>query len=198
VRNDIAVVNEIWVDWLRGQSPAEVHERFRTATGNRADALRTMSDDDFATPGWTPSGQDTYGRYMRIRVFDCWMHEQDIREAVGRRGHEDGLCAELSLDEIAAALGYVVGKKASAPQGTSVTFALTGPVERALHVLVEGRATVVPALPAPATATLTLPSSLFARLCGGRTPVADHLDAVQFAGDNELGHRVAHALPFTV
>jgi uncharacterized protein (TIGR03083 family) len=198
VRNDIAAVNELWVDWLRAESPAEVLARFRTATGNRAEILAAMTEDEFAAESWTPSGQDTYGRYMRIRLFDCWMHEQDIREAVGRVGNEDGLCAELSVDEITAALGYVIGKKAGAPQGTSVTFALTGPVERELHVLVDGRARVVASLPGPATATLALSSSLFARLCGGRTPVAERLGAIRLEGDPELGHRVAHALPFTV
>ncbi|GAB3883297.1 maleylpyruvate isomerase family mycothiol-dependent enzyme [Kibdelosporangium lantanae] len=143
VRNNIAAVNELWVDWLRAESPAEVLKRFRTATANRAEILAAMTEDEFAAESWTPSGKDTYGRYMRIRLFDCWMHEQDIREAVDRAGNADGLCAELSIDEITAALGYVVGKKAGAPQGTSVTFALTGPVVRDLHVLVDGRAQVV-------------------------------------------------------
>ena len=37
---------------------------------------------------------------MRIRVFDCWLHEQDIRDAVGRPGGEDGPAASVALDEI--------------------------------------------------------------------------------------------------
>ena len=32
---------------------------------------------------FTPAGKDTYGRFMQIRVFDCWLHEQDIRDALG-------------------------------------------------------------------------------------------------------------------
>ena len=67
---------------------------------------------------------------MRIRAFDCWLHEQDIRDAVGRPGGEEGPAAEAALDEIAAALGYVVGKKAGAPQGSRVRFELTGPAAR--------------------------------------------------------------------
>jgi uncharacterized protein (TIGR03083 family) len=198
VHNDIGAINEYWVDWLRTEPPAQVLVRFRDATARRAEALESMSPADFDTPSWTPSGQDTYARYMRIRLFDCWMHEQDIRYALGRLGNEDGLCAEMSLDEITAALGYVVGKRAGAPDGSSVTFRLTGPVERSIHVVVEGRARVVDSLPGPATTTLVLPSSLFARLCGGRTQVADRLSEIQFEGDSELGSRVAHALPFTI
>jgi uncharacterized protein (TIGR03083 family) len=198
VRNDIGVVNEYWVDWLRAESPAHVHGLFREATSARAETLKSMSTEDFDAPSWTPSGQDTYGRYMRIRLFDCWMHEQDIRDAVGRNGNEDGPCAEISVDEITAALGYIVGKRAAAPAGSSVTFQLTGPVDRTLHVVVDGRARVADSLPGPATSTLILTSTLFARLCGGRTPVADRLAEIRFEGDQELGKRVAHALPFTI
>ena len=32
----------------------------------------------------TPAGPDTYGRFMRVRDFDCWMHLQDIRDALGQ------------------------------------------------------------------------------------------------------------------
>ena len=67
---------------------------------------------------------------MRIRTFDCWLHEQDIRDAVGRPGGEDGAAAALALDEMTSAIGYVVGKKAGAPQGSRVRFDLTGPAAR--------------------------------------------------------------------
>jgi uncharacterized protein (TIGR03083 family) len=198
VRNDIGAVNECWVDWLRSESPEQVHARFREVTATRAQVLESMSPEEFEAPSWTPSGNDTYARYMRIRLFDCWMHEQDIRDAVGRQGNEAGPCAECSLDEITAALGYIVGKRAGAPDGSSVTFRLTGPVDRTLHVVVEGRARVVDELPAPATSTLVLPSNLFARLCGGRAAVSDRLAEIDFEGDRELGQRVAFALPFTI
>jgi uncharacterized protein (TIGR03083 family) len=198
VHNDIGTINEYWVDWLRAETPAQVLVRFRDAIANRTRILESMSDEDFNAPSWTPSGKDTYARYMRIRLFDCWMHEQDIREALGQHGNEAGPCAEISVDEIKAALGYIVGKRAAAPDGASVTFRLTGPVERDLHVVVEGRARVADELPEPATTTLVLSSSLFTRLCGGRAPVADRLAEIRFEGDTELGHRVAHALPFTI
>ena len=73
-----------------------------------------MSDDEWNAESFTPAGMDTYGRFMQIRVFDCWLHEQDIRDAVGRPGHETGLAVEVVLDEMATALGFVVGKKAGA------------------------------------------------------------------------------------
>ena len=39
-----------------------------------------MTQADFDAPSWTPAGRDeTYGRFMRIRHYDCFMHEHDIR-----------------------------------------------------------------------------------------------------------------------
>ena len=37
------------------------------------------------------------------------------------------------------ALGFIVGKQASAPDGSAVTIELIGPVYRTVHVAVEGR-----------------------------------------------------------
>ena len=54
-----------------------------------------MSPEAWDAVGFTPAGQDTYGRFMRIRVFDQWMHELDIRDAIGLGGGDEGLAAEV-------------------------------------------------------------------------------------------------------
>ncbi len=198
VHNDIGAANETWVQGLRGESPARILDRFREITAIRRKTLEGMSQAEWDAPSWTPAGQRTYGRFMRIRLFDCWMHEQDIREALGLPGNDAGPCAQGALAEVVDALGYLVGKRAGAPDGSSVTVALTGPVRATWHVAVDGRAAVVDELPGPATATVRLTSTLFARLAGGRVPVADRLPEVTVEGDADLGRRVAQALPFTI
>jgi uncharacterized protein (TIGR03083 family) len=198
VRNDIGAVNEQWVEGLRAESPEAMIERFGAITAARGAALEAMSQEEFDAPSWTPAGPGTYGRFMRIRVFDCWMHEQDIRDAVRMPGNGSGPCAEVALSETAEALGYIVGKRAGAPDGAAVTIDLTGPARLTWHVLVEGRAGVVDALPGPPTTTVRMSSHLFSRLAGGRVPVADRLADIAIDGDQELGARVAHALPFTI
>ena len=198
VRNEIGAANELWVRGLRAESPAQLLERFREITAARGKALVAMTQEEFDAPSWTPVGKGTYGRFMQLRLFDCWMHEQDIREATGIPGNDDGRCAELALAEVSGALGFIVGKKAGAPDGAGVTIELTGPVHATRHVVVDGRASVVDALPAPPTVTMRLSSNLFARLAGGRVPVADRLDEIDLEGDAELGRRIAHALPFTI
>ena len=128
-----------------------------TQTARRLAVLQDTYQADWDTEGFTPAGIDTYGRFMRIRVFDCWFHEQDIRDAVGQPGGEEGVSARAALDEMEAAIGYVVGKKAAAPAGSRVTFVLTGPAARTIHVEVGERAKVVDELDGPATVTLTMP-----------------------------------------
>ncbi|PRX46992.1 uncharacterized protein (TIGR03083 family) [Prauserella shujinwangii] len=198
VRNEIAAFNECWVLSLRDWSPHRVLDRFRDVVARRRAALEAMTQEDFDAPSWTPVGQRTYGRFMRIRLFDTWLHEQDIRDAAGLPGHEAGPCAEQAFDEFAESLGFVIGKRAGAPDGSGVTLELTGPLRRSVHVAVDGRAAVVPELPGPATVTLRLSSGLFARLAGGRVAAEEGLPDVEIDGDTALGERVVRHLAFTI
>jgi uncharacterized protein (TIGR03083 family) len=198
VRNDIGGVNEQWVDAVRTWPPVRLLGRYRSVVSERLDALRAMDQAAFDAPSWTPVGQGTYGRFMQIRLFDCWMHEQDIRSAAARPGHEDGACAEGAVDEVARAVGYLVGKRAGAPDGSSVRVELTAPVRRRLDVVVDGRARLVDRIDGTPTATVELNSTLFTRLAGGRVNPADHFGEITLVGDRELGERVATHLAFTV
>jgi uncharacterized protein (TIGR03083 family) len=197
VHNDLAAANELWVQALRPDSPVAVLARFRDVTRRRAKDLEAMTEADFDAPSWTPAGQGTYRRLLEFRVFDCWCHDQDIRDAVGRPGHETGPSAERAIDQIVGALGYLVGKRAGVPAGSAITVELTGPVRRTLHVVVDGRARLVGELDRPATTTVSLSSGLFVRLAGGRVDPAGHLPEIGIAGDAELGRRLVENLNFT-
>lgn len=195
VRNDMGRMNELWVESYRGRPPAEVTADLRAVVAERRTALAAMDQAAFDEESFTPAGPDTYGRFMRIRVMDIWVHEQDIREAVGRPGHLDGLAPAAVLDELAASLGYVVGKKAAAPEGSSVRFELTGPMARRIDVEVVGRARVVDGLAGEPTATLSVPGHHFTRLVGGRG--ADP-EVVELAGDPDLGRAVVANLGYMI
>jgi len=193
VRNDIGAFNEQWVVALADEPPTAVLDRFREITTARLAALDAMDQARWDEEGWTPAGTDSYGRFMRIRAFDCWMHEQDIRDAVGRPGHEAGTTVDVALDEMGSALGFLVGKKAGAPDGTTVTFDLDG---RKFHVAVAGRAAVVDSLPGPATATLGMSVGTFSRLGGGR--IDPGIATVHLAGDTALGQAIVDNLGYTI
>ena len=203
VRNDIGGFNEVWVAALAASPRQDVLDRFGDVTSARRESLAAMSEEDFAKPSWTPVGQADYRRFMQIRVFDCWTHEQDVRQAVGRPGHEGGPVAEQSVDEIVRAIGYIVGKKAGAPAGSSITLALTGPVVRHVHVaVIDGRARAVDELTGPPTATVRLGSNAFTRLASGRVDpkevLAGALGGVELSGDADLGRQVVTNLAFTI
>jgi uncharacterized protein (TIGR03083 family) len=116
VRNDIGVMNERWVRKLRGVSPAHLLDKFRATISQRRQALSAIGDADWNQITATPAGPDTYGRFMRVRDFDCWMHLQDIRDALGPPAPDPaGPSSRLALDEMAASMGFVVGKLGGAP-----------------------------------------------------------------------------------
>ncbi|GLB62205.1 hypothetical protein NCCP2495_00830 [Dietzia sp. NCCP-2495] len=198
VRNDIGAFNEAWVEHLCGLSPAELLARYDGVTAARAEALRAMSEEEFHAESWTPEGPGTYAGFMRIRVFDCWVHEQDLRDVAGVEGGYDSAAAAMAVDFMVAKLGFVVGKRAGAPQQSTVTFELTGPLARTASVLVDGRARVLGSLVENPTATLALPTPLFVRLYAGRVAGADVADQVQITGDERLGRRVRDALGVTI
>lgn len=198
VRNDIGVLNERWVRKFRDLSHAELLEKFRATTTQRREALTSMGEDQWNEVTFTPAGPDSYGRFMRVRTFDCWMHEQDIRDAVGSdAGDCAGPDARLALDEMAASMGFVVGKLGGAPDGSRVLLELTGPLARTINVAVDGRAKVVDDFgDADPTTTITLDGVLFTRLAGGRAPV-DH-SAIAYGGDEAVGRRIVEHLDYVI
>jgi len=202
VRNDVGVLNECWVRHLSGESGAGVLERLRAVTNDRRTALTGLSDEEWNAQTLTPVGPESYGRFMRVRAFDCWMHEQDMREALSRPSSDDeldGVPSQLAFDEIAATMGYVVGRLAKAPDGSRILFELTGPLARSIRVSVDGRAQVVDDFGGQEpTATIRLDGLQFTRLSGGRPMSAARAQDIELGGDKDVAARVADHLNFVI
>ncbi|MCL6104475.1 MAG: maleylpyruvate isomerase N-terminal domain-containing protein [Actinobacteria bacterium] len=144
VRNPIGNINELWVDVGRRMSIKDILCKFHEVTSKRIDYLRSMSDEDFSKESWTPIGQAPYSEFMAIRVFDCWVHEQDIRRAVKKHGNLSSLVAAHCQERIKKALPYVVAKKANSPNGSLITFLITEPIYDRIPIEVQdGRGKVV-------------------------------------------------------
>jgi hypothetical protein len=128
-----------------------------------------------------------------FRIFDSWVHEQDMRRAVQQRGDLESRAAELTMGMIVDAMPYVVGKKVAPPDGSTVVFSITEPLARDVAItMVGGRAARVDPAPADPTVRLAMSSVTFERLACGRVDPAVMLDAdeVQIEGDHDLGRRV--------
>lgn len=202
VRNDIGVMNECWVRHLSGEPGVQVLEKFREVTSARRKVLEAMTDEQWNAVSFTPAGPDSYGRFMRIRVFDCWMHEQDIRIGLQRPSSDKellGPALRLSLDEVETSMGFVVGKMAKAPDGSRVLFDLTGPHARQIRVSVDGRAQLVDDFgDAEPTATIRVDALQFTRLAGGRPLCPARSQDVELDGDREVAGRVVERINFVI
>jgi len=203
VKNDIGKANETWIATYRGWDGAKLLDEFRAVTARRLDTLRALTTAEWDAEGFTPEGPGPYRVFMAIRVFDCWYHDEDIREALDRPGFLEGPVADLSLARIPAkGLGYVVGKKAGAPPGSVVVFVVEGQPEivAAISVPPEGRATLLDEAPADPTARVITDRRTFGRLAGGRWTGAQARDrgVVRVDGDAELANRVVDNMAFTI
>ena len=201
VKNDIGRSNEVWVDLRRSWPGARVLEEFRQVTDERLGVLHGMSEADFSQETQTPVGPGTVRLFMQIRIFDCWVHEQDIRRAVGRPGHLEGPVVEHSLDRIVLALPFVVGKKAQAPNSSTVMFEVTGAASRTVPIAVEGgRAKPLTSAPSAPTVRLTMDVETLNCLgCGRWDPnrvLADN--RVQISGDRALGETIVRQMNFMI
>ena len=202
VNNEIGAVNERWVEELRAQSPEAMVAKFREVTAQRKAMLLAMTPEQWNTVTVTPAGPDSYGRFMRVRVFDCWFHEHDIRDVVGKPASDRELTgpdSRLALDEMASSMGFVVGKKGQAPEGSRVLLALTGPLSREIKVAVDGRAAVVEDFGgSEPTIVVTVDGRQFARMCGGRPTIPDAPQTIEYEGDIEAGNRIVKNLTFVI
>jgi uncharacterized protein (TIGR03083 family) len=199
VRNDIGRFNELWVERYRPEPAAAVLDDLREIIAERRAALAAMSRADFDADAMTPAGPASYGRFMRIRVMDMWMHEQDIREALGRPGHVAGRAPEQSLAEASSALGFVVGKRVAPPPGTTMRIELTGDLAGRIDIEVTDRARLVEAIAGSPTVAVILPGDRFMRIAGGRLSDSDDSQRdVAYVGDATLGGDFVTNLPFMI
>jgi uncharacterized protein (TIGR03083 family) len=202
VQNDFARANEPWIAVRRPFPGAAVRAEFVEVTATRLAQLDLLTEDEWATVGFTPVGERPYAVFMEVRVFDSWVHEQDVRLALDRPGGSGNAASALSIDRVQGAMGYVVGKRAGCAEGSAVRFAVTGPGRDARDftvAVVDGRAAEVGADVAP-TVTLTLSSIDFVRLGCGRAGAAplEAAGSIGIEGDAAAGGAVLAAMNFMV
>lgn len=201
VENDFDAMVEVWVEAQRPLGGPAVLDGFRRITATRCEHLESMTQADFDAPSWTPVGRDeTYGRFMRIRHFDTFLHELDICHAVGEMDRADPDAVTVALTEADNALGVIAARKARLPDGSLVRIDLTGAAERTYLISVDGdHAHLSDHSERVPDTTLTMSDTLFLRFIGGRTPPGGHLGAdLTIAGDHEMGMLFASHMAVTI
>lgn len=183
---------------LADLSPPDLATTVAEATSSRLDHLRSLPDEVVSAPSITPTGLATYGDFLRIRVFDLWVHSRDIALPLGRSLRTGRVAAAITLDEVAGAMGYIIGKKVGLPDGRSAVVHVTGEVERDLAVVVDGKARNVPSVPDP-DVELRADVETFVLLAAGRVDPQERIDQgrISWSGDAEWGERMARNLAYT-
>lgn len=192
LKNPLGEANEVGVEARRPLPGAEVLAELREVTAARSAQLRELTAEDLAREITTPAGPGTVADMLTLRVMDTWAHEQDIRRALDRPGHTSGPAVDEAVAYWAQYLPYVIGKRAGAPDGTTVVIEV-GDQHRSSIEVVDGRARPAARLDGAPTVTLAMPTTTFAALVGGRT---DAPDDVAITGDDDLGRRIAANLGF--
>ncbi len=193
----MGVYTEIGVVNRRERPAAAIVEEIRTATALRRERL-------LADPPTDPAGRPdpifggvpwNWETLLRNRPLDLWMHEQDVRRAVGRPGGMDSPAAQHTADYLTEGFAYVVGKRVAPPAGTTAVLAVEGSPTVAVEVGADGRAQRLAEVPAEATVSLRMDRETFVVLAGGRRTPAE--GAVVIEGDADLGVRIVDLLATT-
>ncbi|MBB1025612.1 MULTISPECIES: maleylpyruvate isomerase family mycothiol-dependent enzyme [unclassified Dietzia] len=202
VRNPIGELNERFVQEARSLAVEDAFADFREVVAERTVQLSEMTAEDLEAETDSPVGRVPFRRFMGVRVFDCWVHEDDIRHALGMTHHLDSGVGRFALGEIARALPRIVGKNAGAPDGSRVRFRVKGDSDAdpslATDVLVAGRAGLVDVDDsARVSVELVFDTPTFVRSATGRIS-AEPGNGVEISGDEELGRRILESMAFTI
>jgi uncharacterized protein (TIGR03083 family) len=199
IKNDRGIYTEAGVLARRDRTPAELMAEFRDAVERRTAQLRDEPlDDPGAMAPITPGGARwSWATLLRNRPVDIWVHEQDIRRAVGRPGGVDSPGARHTQATFAAALPIVVAKRVQVAPGSTVVVDVTGPVSALYAVTVDadGRGAFTAAEDVEPIARLTMNSETFTILGAGRREPSRL--AVKVDGDAEVAARVMSAMAVT-
>jgi uncharacterized protein (TIGR03083 family) len=197
IRNLSGHYTEQGVAARRDRDMASLLEELESAVATRYAALQADPPTDGAgspprTPGGVPWSNE---RLLSNRPLDIWMHEQDIRRAIGRPGGFDTPAARHTIAVFGDALPMVVGKRVAPPAGTTVRVDVPdAALSWTVAVTADGRAAGVDPVEAP-TVRITLAAEDFVVLAGGRRGA--EATSPKLEGDTDLGNAVLASLAVT-
>ncbi|MFI6648475.1 maleylpyruvate isomerase family mycothiol-dependent enzyme [Streptomyces sp. NPDC050529] len=188
VQNDFARYMEMQVDVRRHHTAPEMTSELEYTIIRRSRQLRNETRDP-ETMTRAPLGtEQTLELALRMRAFDVWVHEQDLRTTLGKPGNLDSPGATIVRDTLLLALPKVVAKDAGAPPNSAVVLDVHGPVEflRTVRVDAEGRGSVDGAPSLGPAVTLAMDWETYVRLACGRVRASAVADRIKAEGDQDL------------
>lgn len=200
ITNDFGRLTEVGVDVLRGRAPQELLAEFDDVIARRAAQLRS-GPQQLGVEIAGPFGPAPIDRVLRMRTFDTWVHEQDIRRAVGRPGNEGTAGAAVTAAQLLQAFPFLWGKKAAAPQESLLRVEIAGPgIEGSWRIVIgdDGRAVLTDSMDAPDVQLMTSWPDLVAVMCGRiEADEAETLAVIALAGFEDVARALVTSLAVT-
>jgi uncharacterized protein (TIGR03083 family) len=200
VTNEITRYMEVQVDVRRCHTAPEMTSELEYTLIRRSRQLRNeYRDPETKVRGPLGGSELTLEQTLRMRAFDVWVHEQDLRRALDKPGNLDSPGAAVTRDVLLEALPKVVAKDAGAPPHSAVVFDVHGPLEfmRTVRVDAEGRGSVNGSPSLGPAVTLTLDWEAYVLLACGRAKPEALVDRVKTEGDQALGRAILREFTVT-
>jgi uncharacterized protein (TIGR03083 family) len=192
---------ELQVDVRRHHTALEMTAELEYTIIRRSRQLRNESRDPETMVRGPLSTEDTLENLLCRRAFDVWVHEQDLRAALGKPGNLDSPGAHVTQDLLLSALPRVVADKAKAPARSAVVFDVSGPVEflRTVRVDADGVGSIDGSPSLGPLVTISLDWETYMRLaCGRTTYEAERArDEIKLDGDLELATTILRKFAIT-
>ena len=197
VLNELGAGNEAFVAARRHLGADEVRADFREATQATLARLRALDDTQWEAPTRGPLGERPLHQFIETRTLDCWIHLQDIRDALLEPADDHGPGEEIVVNTFEAALPFVWAKRVAPPEGSLLRVNLAGSLARSVQVEVrQGRGTAVAASDVTPLVELSTAVELFWRVMAGRINAEAFLaaSATDVRGDRETARRLAASM----
>jgi uncharacterized protein (TIGR03083 family) len=186
VKNDFGRMMEIDVDLRRSRSGSDVGEEFREVVDARHLLLSQMKGEEEVTfLNYTGPVWKTFLR----RIIDVWMHEQDIRAALGNPGGMDTFAAHFTYDALSSQFAKALSGKGLPVGGFTIR---TPMFERSYIVDGEGSVSLVEG---EQSTVLSMSPENWASLLGGRDDAAPA--DISVTGDAALATQVIALMGIT-
>ncbi|MFE6764157.1 maleylpyruvate isomerase family mycothiol-dependent enzyme [Streptomyces sp. NPDC057689] len=192
VQSDFARYMEMQVDVRRHHTAPEMTSELEYTIIRRSRQLRNETRDPETKVRAPLGAEQTLETALRMRAFDVWVHEQDLRTTLGKPGNLDSPGALVARDILLLGLPKVVAKSAGAPVDSAVVLDVHGPLEfmRTVRVDADGRGSLDVAPSLGPVVTLSMDWETYVRLACGRVRPAAVADRIKAEGDQELADAI--------
>ncbi|SDM94297.1 maleylpyruvate isomerase family mycothiol-dependent enzyme [Actinacidiphila guanduensis] len=200
ITSELARYTEVPVDIRRHHTAPEMTAELDYTILRRARQLRNESRQPDAKVRAIGGGEITLEEQLWSRVFDVWVHEQDLRRALDKPANLASAAGVLARDWLLRPLPKTVAQDAGAKPGSAVVFDVHGPLEfmRTVRVDAEGRGTIDSAVSLGPAVTFVVDWETFLRLFTGRVkPTAVRDDKLKIEGDQDLADAILSTITFT-